>query len=91
MLEVFQKLGKLQLPNSLNKIYDLSRKNKIEDMQNELLELIDTCNIQNGLPNAFLRKVRTAPELSTFLANDQQLQDIEKFCKKKIEWCCPRN
>ena len=39
------------------------------------------CNIQYGLPNAFWREVRTAPELSTFLANDRQLQNIEKFCQ----------
>ena len=31
-----------ELPNSLNQIYDLSRKNKIKDTQNELLELIDS-------------------------------------------------
>ena len=53
----------------------------MKDRQNELLELIDMCNIQYGLPNAFLREVRTAPELSTFLANDRQLQDIEKYCQ----------
>ena len=63
---------------SLNQIYDLSRKNKIKDTQNELFELIDMCNIQYSLPDAFLREVRTAPELSTFLANNRQLQDIEK-------------
>ena len=68
----------------MNQIYDLSRKNKIKDTQNELLELVDICNVQHGLPNAFLREVRTAPELSTFLANDRQLQDIEKFCKNKL-------
>ena len=70
-----------ELPNSLNKIYDLSRKNKIENTQNELLELTEMCNVQYGLPNAFSREVRTAPDLSIFLANDWQLQDIEKFCK----------
>ena len=68
----------VELPNSLNQIYDLSRKNKIKDTQNELFELIDMCNIQYSLPDAFLREVRTAPELSTFLANNRQLQDIEK-------------
>ena len=73
-----------ELPNSLNQIYDLSRKNKIKDTQNELLELIDMCSIQYGLPNAFLREFCTTPELSTFLADDRQLQDIEKFCKNKL-------
>ena len=66
----------VELPNSLNQIYDLSRKNKIKDTQNELLELIDMRNIQYGLPNAFLREFCTTPELSTFLADDRQLQDI---------------
>ena len=45
-----------ELPNSLNQIYDLSRKNKIKDPQNELLELIDMCNVQHGLRNAFYGK-----------------------------------
>ena len=53
-------------------------------MQNEILELVNMWNIQYGIPNAFLREVRTAPELSTFLANDRQLQDVEKFCKNKL-------
>ena len=55
------------------------KKNKIKDTKNELIRLIDMCNIQYGLPNAFLREVRTAPELSRFLANHRQLQDIENF------------
>ena len=56
-------------------------KKKIKDTQNELLGM---CNIQYGLPDAFLQEVRTAPELSTFLANYRQLEDIEKFCKNKL-------
>ena len=55
------------------------KKNKIKDTENELIRLIDMCNIQYGLPNAFLREVSTAPELSRFLANHRQLQDIENF------------
>ena len=77
-----------ELPNSLNQIYNLCRKNKIKDTENELIELIDMCNIQYGLPNAFLQEVRTAPELSRFLANHRQLEDIENFFKKLIELCC---
>ena len=56
-------------------------KKKIKDTQNELLGM---CNIQYGLPDAFLQEVRTAPELSTFLAKYRQLEDIEKFCKNKL-------
>ena len=60
-------------------LWSMSKKNKIKDTKNELIRLIDMCNIQYGLPNAFLREVRTAPELSRLLANHRQLQDIENF------------
>ena len=43
------------------------------------------CEISNmAYLRLFLREVRTAPELSTFLANDRRLQDIEKCCKNKL-------
>ena len=42
------------------------------------------CNIQHGLTNVFLREVCTSPELSTFLLNDRQLQNIERICINKL-------
>ena len=42
------------------------------------------CNIQHGLTNVFIREVCTSPELSTFLVNEQQLQDIERICINKL-------
>ena len=42
------------------------------------------CNIQHGLTNVFLREVCTSPELSTFLVNEQQLQNNEKICINKL-------
>ena len=40
------------------------------------------CNEQKGKPNAFVREVRTAPELSVVLTTDRQLTDIERFIAK---------
>ena len=37
------------------------------------------CNCQKGTSTMFLREVRTAPELSLVLANERQLDDIERF------------
>ena len=37
------------------------------------------CNSQKGTSIMFLRKVRTVPELSLVLANERQLNDIERF------------
>ena len=48
-------------------------------MKDQIMELIDMCNNQKGTPTMFLREVRTAPELSLVLANERQLDDIERF------------
>ena len=37
------------------------------------------CNNQKGTPTMFLREVRAAPELSLVLADERQLDDIERF------------
>ena len=37
------------------------------------------CNRQKGTSTMFLREVRTAPELRLVLANERQLDDIERF------------
>ena len=67
-------------PNSYNQIYDLRCKQKSKNTKDEIVELVDSCNVQKGLPNAFIRGVSKAPELAVVVTNDQQLQDILKFC-----------
>ena len=37
------------------------------------------CSCQKGTPTMFLREIRTAPELSLVLANERQLDNIERF------------
>ena len=66
------------LPNSYNQIYDLSYKQKSNKTK--------VCNVQKGLPNAFIRYVRTAPELAVVVTNDQQLQDILTVCAMDHCW-----
>ena len=68
------------LPNSYNPIYDLSRKQKFNKTKYEIVELVDLCKVQKGLPNTFIRNASTAPELAVMLTNDQQLQNILNFC-----------
>ena len=65
---------------SFNQIYALCRKQKSNNTKDEIVELVDLCNVQKGLPNALIRDVRTAPELAVVVTNDQQLQDIPNFC-----------
>ena len=55
-------------------------KQKSDNTKNEIVELVDLCNDQRGLPNAFIRDVSTAPELAVVVTNDQQFQVIYKFC-----------
>lgn len=64
------------LPHSYDQVSKIKR-NKTED---EVMELVDICRGQHGTAGAFLRDVRTAPELSCFLSTDNQLNDIERFC-----------
>ena len=71
-----------ELPASYSQIYDISRKMKLKEgkeMKDQIMELIDMCNNQKGTPTMFLREVWTAPELSLVLANERQLDDIERF------------
>ena len=74
------------LPNSYNQMYDLCRKQKSDNTKDEIVELVDLCNFQKGLPNALILDVRTAPELAVVVTNDQQLQDILKFCAMDHGW-----
>ena len=48
-------------------------------MKDQIMELIDMCNSQKGTSTMFLMEVRTAPELSLVLANERQLDNIERF------------
>ena len=74
------------LPNSYNQMYDLCRKQKSDNTKDEIVELVNLRNVQKGLPNAYIRDVRTAPELAVVVTNDQQLQDILKICA--MDHCC---
>ena len=44
------------------------------------------CNAQRGLPIAFIREVRTAPELSIVLTNDRKLHGLYRFIAKDHCW-----
>ena len=67
-------------PNSYNQIW------YIKYTKDEIVELVDLCNVQKGLPNALIRDVRTAPELAVVVTNEQQLQNIPKFCVMDHCW-----
>ena len=70
------------LPHSSQQIYDVTRKNKCKTTaaKDELIELIDLCKETNDKPDAFIREVRTAPELSVVLCNNRQIDDLSRFC-----------
>ena len=53
---------------------------KGKEMKDQIMELIDMCNSQKDTSTiTFLREVLTVPELSLVLANERQLDDIERF------------
>ena len=70
-----------ELPNSLNQFYDLTRKNKIKDMQNELLEHIDMCNIQYGLPKAVFTGGSHGSRVKHFLPMIGDSRILKNFVK----------
>lgn len=76
-------------PNSLRQVHDLVRKDKSASSsgKDELIELIDLCKDTNHQPNAFVREVRTAPELSLVLSSERQLNDICRFASSDHCWC----
>ena len=45
-----------------------------------LLELSGLAKDQEKCENRFVREVRSAPEFTIFLANNRQLNDLERFC-----------
>ena len=58
---------------------------KVED---PLPEIMDTCKQQSTFPtNAFVREVTASPEMTIFLATEQQLKDIERFCCNNERFC----
>ena len=63
---------------SLDQIYDISRKSKNET--DELLEILDIAASQRNSPNAFVWDVPYGDDFSTFLASNQELQNIKRFC-----------
>ena len=74
------------LPNSYNQIDGLCREQKSDNAKDEIVELVDLCNVQKGLPNAFICAFRTAPELAVVVRNEKQLQDILKFYAMDYFW-----
>ena len=61
---VSNRLLSAKLPNLCNQIHDLCSKQKSNYTKYEIGELLDLCNVQKGLPNAFIHDVRTVPELT---------------------------
>lgn len=74
-------------PNSYKHIYDVIRKSSKATDTDELIEILDLWKGQAGSSSAFIRDVRTAPEKSIFLASNNQLNDLGRFCSEKDCWC----
>ena len=60
----------------------MCRKQKSNNTKDDIVELVDSCNVQKG----FTRDVRAAPKLAVVVTNDQQLQDILRFCALDHCW-----
>ena len=71
-----------QFPVSYTYIYDISRRMKLKEgkmMKMEIIGFTDMWNSGKGTPTMFLREFQTAPELSLILANDKELDDVDRF------------
>ena len=60
----------------------MCRKQKSNNTKDDIVELVDSCNVQKG----FTRDVRAAPKLAVVVTDDQQLQDILRFCALDHCW-----
>ena len=58
-------------------IYNIKHKLHAND---SVLACMDLAKTQEFLANRMVRDVRCAPEFTVFLANDNQLNDLERFC-----------
>ena len=59
-----------------------------EKSSDPVLELMELCKSQTYKPESvFVRDVTSSPELSVFLASEQQLLDVKRFCTNPKEFC----
>ena len=71
-------------PRNRNQISNLRRNNP----QDEVAEILDLCKEQQQhKETAFVQDVAVAVEKTVFLANEQQLKDIERFCTNSSAFC----
>ncbi|XP_045215979.2 uncharacterized protein LOC123566159 [Mercenaria mercenaria] len=76
----------LQSPGPRNR-KQISNFSYSDKSSNPVLELMEHCKMQSFTPTSvFVREVTTLPELSVFLASDQQLRDIKLFCTNPKEF-----
>ena len=53
-------------------------------MKDQIMKLIDMCHSQKGTSTMFMWDVRTARKLSLVLANERQLDYIERFGTRSL-------
>ena len=59
-----------------------------EKSSDPVLELMELCKSQTYKPESvFVREVTSSPELSIFLASEQHLLDVKRFCTNRKEFC----
>ena len=74
------------LPKNRQQIKNLKRKND-DNLKDDIVNLIDTCNKEHALNNIFVRTVLTSPEKIVLLSSDNQLNDINPFCTNNARFC----
>ena len=84
-----------EFPRNRNQVYNVNRKLKSEKSKttlsshDPLLQVITKAKEdQKGrVENAFIRDIPLFPEPIVFLASEQQLRDIERFCTNPAKFC----
>ncbi len=71
-------------PRNRDQISNLRKKPNTD----EIVDILDLCKQQETEPDtAFVRDITLAPEKTVFLANKQQLQDLDRFCTDPHSFC----
>ena len=73
-------------PKNRQQIKNLKRKSD-NNLKDDIVNLIDTCNKEHELKNIFVRTVLPSPEKIVFLSSENQLNDINRFCTNNARFC----
>ena len=77
--------GPANIPKNRHQVSNIRyKKNKDQD---DLIELVDLAKQEEKTTSQFIRDIKFVPEVSVFVASNQQLEDVSRFCTKPSNFC----